>query len=195
MARAVRLAQLPQTATCHSLRHSFATHLLEHGVDVRFIQRLLGHLRLETTTIYTRVAKFGAGQVASPLDLLHESRDARARGLTLLPSPALPPSTMPAGRMRVAVTRDGSHATVVVELTDTSGGPTVRLDGITLVEQRAGFFALHLPPADDWAPALSFLDDDARARVEDVSFYERLRDAAVARFCALAPAACVPRAA
>ncbi len=54
----------------HSLRHSFATHLLEHGVGIRTIQQLLGHARLETTMIYTHVANTEFLNVPSPLDFI-----------------------------------------------------------------------------------------------------------------------------
>jgi site-specific recombinase XerD len=54
--------------TLHSLRHSYATHLLERGVDVRVIQALLGHDKLETTARYTRVATGMISAVDSPLD-------------------------------------------------------------------------------------------------------------------------------
>ena len=56
--------------TLHALRHSFATHLLERGTDIRIIQALLGHDKLETTARYTRVATGMIANVTSPLDLL-----------------------------------------------------------------------------------------------------------------------------
>jgi integrase/recombinase XerD len=71
---AAEAAGIKKSLTLHALRHSFATHLLERGTDIRIIQALLGHDKLETTARYTRVAMGMIANVTSPLDLLSQPR-------------------------------------------------------------------------------------------------------------------------
>ena len=68
--RAVTRAGIYKKASCHTLRHSFATHLLENGTNIRIVQELMGHNDVKTTEIYTHVMKKDIDPIMSPLDLL-----------------------------------------------------------------------------------------------------------------------------
>ncbi|MEO0738642.1 MAG: tyrosine-type recombinase/integrase, partial [Cyanobacteria bacterium J06649_12] len=66
--RAVQMAKIQKRVGCNTFRHSFATHLLQNGYDIRTIQELLGHKDVKTTMIYTHVLNHGGRGVKSPLD-------------------------------------------------------------------------------------------------------------------------------
>jgi len=65
---AAQMAEINKRVSLHTLRHSFATHLLEQNIDIRVIQVLLGHAKLDTTALYTRVATKTISEIMSPLD-------------------------------------------------------------------------------------------------------------------------------
>jgi len=79
VARAAERAGLNKRVTTHTLRHSFATHLLENGIGLRYIQELLGHKSAKTTQKYTHVAKKEIRKITSPLDAIYEDKNRSAK--------------------------------------------------------------------------------------------------------------------
>jgi site-specific recombinase XerD len=166
MARAVQIAGIRKAAHPHSLRHSFATHLFENNTDIRRIQKLLGHAKLETTTIYTKVAARSTAAVQSPLDVLAQVRRDK--------------QPKPVGRLRAELTlrkdegQGAPSADVVLHIL--TEPRAIRLSGIAVREPRPGWVTLEIPPLEAWREPLKWLTREERERVESPDFYHTLQE-------------------
>jgi site-specific recombinase XerD len=185
MKRAVCIAGIKKQATPHSLRHSFATHSYENGCDIRRIQKLLGHTRLETTTIYVKVAQPTDDVAApSPLDQLYH-----------LPPRTSAPRRPDVGRLRIHFQQQESEANcrrakVTLSVVSLYGGKgdvqrPIYFTGIIAKEVRRGYVTLDIPPLERWSEPLSWLSREQRERFEQPEFYEMLQREISARLCKL----------
>jgi len=177
MQRTVRIAGINKNATPHSLRHSFATHSFENGCDIRRIQKILGHVNLETTTIYIKVAAPAAdSRLPSPLDRLCKPLDTSA---------SRPTPRKPAGHLRLHFQDqpqddDGRRAKVTIEIRQQRS--PVYLTGTVVHESRPGIVALEIPPLESWQQSLNWLSRSQRDRFHDADFYEILQREITHRF-------------
>lgn len=192
MARALDLAGITKRATPHTLRHSCATHMLEHGTDIRFIQRILGHQRLETTTLYTRVAQLSIATVRSPLDTLTQPppvapSNALGAGPTKLNllEPGLPKrKPVVSLRFDVRLTSEigASPRTADATVHITNASAPVRLTGLRLIEIRPGWVSLEIPTHEAWEEALRWTTPPQRERLEEPAFFKLLQEHLTKRF-------------
>lgn len=198
VATTAKAAGIQKTVTPHALRHSFATHLMESGTDIRYIQKLLGHANLETTTIYTKVSLLKQISVRSPLDNLVSGQAADSREAASAAAGSRPPVAIAPGsafravcRMRCEVTYDESNdkTRATASLVILNSGREVRLSGIQLRESRPGWVAMDVPAMEYWAEAMSWLPIEQQNRINSPEFMEYLRQLLGSRFLALACAA------
>jgi len=171
MQRALKMAGIRKRASCHSLRHSSATHMVENGTNIRCIQTLLGHVRLETTRLYTHVAGLSERQVRSPLDVLTANGEQRSL-------------VQPVGRMRLQLSKTADPRSAAVELTILTDTRHVTLGGITVREARPGWVTLELPPSERWEEPLRWLTRQEHDRLESPEFYALLQRHATSRYLA-----------
>jgi len=177
MKRTLRLAGIKKDATPHSLRHSFAAHLFEENADIRDIQRLLGHVRIETTTLYLKLARRRPGELVSPLDRLAKDGNMQV---------GQPETPRPVGRlkihMRAAPDCPAGERRAQVTLAIESGSGPVYLTGTVVREMRPGWLNVEVPPLESWDASIRRLTCAQRERLESPEFFELLQSQLSERF-------------
>ena len=168
------LAQVKKRVTPHSFRHAFATHLLENGTDIRFIQKLLGHKRLETSTIYTQLAKLQTSKYQTPFDALslHASQMVNQTNERQHPKRV--------GTLKIACSKADDHLyniSLVIQ-----GNASVELDGIVLRAAPKEPLAVSFPVLEHWESKLSELPEAQRQRINSVGFIGLMHQAIVRQF-------------
>ena len=178
--RTLKIASIAKPVTPHSLRHSFATHSFENGHDIRRIQKLLGHVRLETTTIYVKVADLPDRDFfQSPIDdLAAQSTSPRTAKEPVVPRMQSNPQKTPVGNMRIHLQQQPSQGklrTAKVTIEILRAASPVYLTGTVAREERAGFVSLSIPLQEQWAPEIARLSDEQRIRLTDPEFFALLQ--------------------
>ncbi|MEP6170373.1 MAG: tyrosine-type recombinase/integrase, partial [Rhodopirellula bahusiensis] len=165
------LSGINKAVTPHRFRHSFATYLIESGTDIRFIQKLLGHTNLETTSLYTKVAQMKATAVASPLDQLGNESGRSVE------SPVRQSASRPSvGRMRLEVDPNpDSSGAYAVKLGVWQDGQLLPLPGVLATMPRPDWVSLQIPLQDIWEPTLCCLPAAQRERLESPEFFSQVQ--------------------
>jgi site-specific recombinase XerD len=186
MKRTVQIAGICKAATPHSLRHSFATHSVENGMNLRFVQGFLGHVRLETTKLYTKLVTPKRENAQSPLDVLTGNADRTERaGEGVSPTKTLPPVGRMQIHMRLAPDSLPGRPKAQVTLEIKTDTRPIYLTGIIVREARPGWQTLEVPPLEQWEEPSRWLTPAQRQRIEMPEFYRMLEGHVGERFLAL----------
>ena len=173
-------AAITKRVTPHSFRHAFATHLLENGTDIRFIQKLLGHRNLDTTVIYTKVAKLNVARVTNPLDSLNDSD----QGLS---DQSVPPQK-PVGKLTVQISNfefESGNTTATAKLgihKGPTGAEKIDLPLISISMKRESWIEITFPSLTHWESSLAQLTEAQQNRIKSPEFFELIRTEISSRF-------------